>query len=247
MPVAVLPPETLPGLTVTDCSAAAGGGCGLTVSVADALLRPDARGDRHRGAGRRVRGADGEAAGGLGAGHGDGGGDARHGRVAAVQVHGRAARRGREPTARPSRTSRWCRWSSPGSARPTTQFPAGRSAAGVSPTPHGSAAVIVTSVTAVTVPVVMLTLATVRPPGSRRWRAPGPSDGVAAGQADRHAARWRRVVQVRLHGHAAPAGHLAGNRFTLLQRRCRVGGHGDRHRHRRRADRRGELRAGLMR
>ena len=40
MPVAVLPPETLPGLTVTDCSAAAGGGCGLTVSVADALLDP---------------------------------------------------------------------------------------------------------------------------------------------------------------------------------------------------------------
>jgi hypothetical protein len=40
VPVAVLPPDTLPGLTVTDCSAAAGGGCGLTVSTADALLDP---------------------------------------------------------------------------------------------------------------------------------------------------------------------------------------------------------------
>jgi hypothetical protein len=38
--VALLPPEMLPGLTVTDCRAGTVGGGGLTVSVADALLDP---------------------------------------------------------------------------------------------------------------------------------------------------------------------------------------------------------------
>ena len=40
VPVAVPPPDTLPGLKLTDCRAGAGGGCGLTVSVADTLLLP---------------------------------------------------------------------------------------------------------------------------------------------------------------------------------------------------------------
>jgi hypothetical protein len=38
--VAVPPPDTLPGLMVTDCRAGTVAGTGLTVSVADALLEP---------------------------------------------------------------------------------------------------------------------------------------------------------------------------------------------------------------